>query len=201
LLPCAGTAPLKVVDGSELETAGDVESDHVDRGVFGELHGDDEFGNPALYREWFRRNPSIYSFLFSGTRVVGYGNAMPLTDAAFADVLAGTVCDGLIRPEMIRRYDEPGDYKLYLCSIAILPEFRTQTIGIWSLYSSFQRKMEMLRRRGMRIVQLAAVVWTAEGRAICRSFGMKFHRRHVRQGDVYVGDLSDGRFPNELPGG
>jgi hypothetical protein len=192
------TAPLSVIDGAELDAALRIETDRVDQGVFGPLHAGDDFGNPALYQTWFQRNPSIYSFLLSGTTLVGYGNAMPLTDAAFSEVLAGTMSDGLIQPEMIRRYDEPGDYKLYLCSLAILPDFRNRAIGVWSLYTAFQRKVESLRGRGINIVQLAAVVWTDEGRAICRGFGMQFHRRHVRHGEVYCGELEAGRFPDAL---
>jgi len=192
---------LRVVEGAELGSLTHCDLDSVDLSVFGDSRAadaGDDFGNPALYRAWYERNPEIYSFLLSGATLVGYGNAMPLIDSAFAQVLDGTISDGHIEPSMIRRYDEPGDYKLYLCSLAVVPTFRTKVAGVWTMYGAFQRKIEALRARGIRITEIASIVWSKEGRLICYGFGMSYHGPHVRRGDVYHGTLVDGRFPNQL---
>ena len=66
---------LRVVEGAELGSLTDCDLDSVDLSVFGDSRAadsGDDFGNPALYRAWYERNPEIYSFLLSGATLVGY---------------------------------------------------------------------------------------------------------------------------------
>jgi hypothetical protein len=186
-------------DGAEVSRHFD--PSHVDQIVFGANHGFQaglDFGTKDLYKAWFLRNPSIYTFLLAERRLVGYVNAMPLVDTAFQAVLDGRCNDGHIDPALIRVYDEPGSYRVYLSSIAVLPDV-PRLSAFWLLAAAFRQKTDSLRQRGIFIEELASVVWTEEGRQICKALGMHHRGPHCRRGDVYHGWLDDGRLPDHLP--
>jgi hypothetical protein len=192
-------SPLVALDGSEVGSMLDVA--HIDDAVYRDRRAAwaaNDFGDLPLYDSWFRRNPSIYTFLLAGDKLVGYVNAMPLADAVFQEVLAGKICDRQIEPGMIRTYTEPGRYKLYLCSVAILPEFRSG-IGLWLVYVKFKSKIRSLRQRGMEVAELAGVAWSGGGLAIFRSLGLKYHSQHKLNGDIYHGSWTNGQFLDQLP--
>ena len=190
---------LRAFDGAEVSRHFDPSD--VDQIVFGASHAVEaglDFGTKALYKSWFLRNPSIYTFLLAEGRLVGYVNAMPLVDTAFQAVLDGRCHDGRIDPASIRVYDEPGSYRVYLSSIAVLPDFR-RVNAFWLLARAFRQKTDSLRERGILVEELASVVWTDEGRQICKALGMRHRGPHCRKGDVYHGWLEDGRLPEHLP--
>ncbi len=189
--------PYHVVDGLEVATGFDLSViDDVAYGDTREESGYDDFGDEALHRRWFEQNPSIYTFLHEGNAIAGYINAMPLVDQQFQNVLDGELRDGQIQPADIRRYDAPGEYKLYLCSVALLPQYRSDVSALFTLYAGMRRKFEMLRVRGARISELACVAWTPAGRLICHSFGMVRYGKHRQRGDVYHGLILDGVLPD-----
>ena len=157
------------------------------------------FGTRALYKVWFLRNPSIYTFLLTEGRLVGYVNAMPLVDAAFQAVLDGRCNDGHIDPAWIRVYDEPGSYRVYLSTVAVLPDFRRLS-AFWLLAMAFRKKADSLRERGIFVRELASVVWTDEGTPDLQGAGHASSGAHCRRGNVYHGRLDDGRLPDQLPG-
>lgn len=188
----------KLVNGGEFHSH--LDTTQVNELVFGKEYATVEgpdFGGQNLYRAWFERNPDIYMFLVSGERVIGYANAMPLEESAFQEVLQGQLDDGTLDPARIRTYDQPGIYKLYLCAIAVLPEYRS-SIGLWWLHTMFKQKVDAWNQRGIFFGELAAVAWTDRGRLLCRALGMTYLRPHCRQGDVYHGVLPEGRWPDRL---
>jgi hypothetical protein len=99
---------------------------------------------------------------------------------------------------LIRVYDEPGSYRVYLSSIAVLPDFRRSNAFLL-LARAFRQKTDSLRERGILVDELASVVWTDEGRQICKALGMRHRGPHCRKGDVYHGWLEDGRLPDYRP--
>lgn len=191
---------LRVVDGSE--AAAHFDTTLVNDAAYGaglDVGDGRTFGDQRLYQRWFERNPSIYSFLLADEQAVGYVNAMPLVDEAFEELLAGRLDDGQITPAMIRTYHEPGAYRVYFCSLAIMPAYRT-TAAPWWLYSAMQHKLDRLRQRGVHVSEVAAVAWTKPGRLICHALGMKMRRSCNHHGVVFHALLPDGRLPDEMAG-
>jgi hypothetical protein len=188
--------PFTVVDGSEF--AGRFDLLPIDSTVFGPLHPEEylaDFGDQEQQQSWFQRNPSIFTFLCIDDQIAGYINAVPLVDDAFEQILAGTLRDGQITADMIRTYDEPGAYSLYLCSIGVLPELRTDLSAMFSLNSLVYQKFDWLESRGIVISQIASIAWTRAGEVISRSLGMTFYGKHPLRGEVYYLKPQDGRFP------
>lgn len=156
----------------------------IDEVAYGPLDADAQ-STAERSRAWFARNPGIYTLLLSGSRAVGYCNVMPLEDEAMDAVLAGRLNDGEITPDMIRTYEVPGPYRLYVCSLAILPAHRRGPGAFRSLYDGFFEKLLSLARDGLYVTDLACNAWTADGRSLARSFGMRYRGAHARQGEIH----------------
>lgn len=187
--------PLRAIDGAELPADyGDIGFFDVDRAVFPEQYetlSEEELGSSILSSEWYRRNPHIYTVLMAGDRVVGYCNAMPLRKEAFDSMMEGRIADGEISPEMIEPLDRPGEYYVFCCGVAILPEYRRQGMALRLLLSALSAKWSSFAERGCLIAEIAGVAWTDDGRAMCEGFGMRLLRRHEAFGDVYHARIKD----------
>jgi len=184
----ASTSPhFHVIDGMNVaskkeETIREIIA--LDRAVFGEVE-EIEFGYEGLSQSWYKKNPQIYSFLYTGNRLIGYTNIMPIEEEAWELALKGRLHDGAIEPEMIRRYEIPDQYRVYICSLAILPEFRVYQTAFGSLYDAIFDKFFNLTNSDIFISEIAANAWTEDGRRLCKSFGMELLCKHEKHGEVY----------------
>lgn len=180
---------LRAVDGTELPLEyPDIGFFDIDRRVFADQYAvlsPSELGSETLSRQWFERNPSIYTVLMSGDNVVGYCNTMPLRESGFDALMAGTLADGEITVEMIERFDHPGSYRLFCCGVAILEEYRFGGVALRLLLSALYAKFQRLAEQGCCISDIAAVAWTEQGSSLCQGLGLTFVRAHGAHGDVY----------------
>lgn len=176
----------RAVDGLELSSTFDEVEDifEIDRKVYGSLE-EASLGSYDRSRSWFQKNPQIYTLLFCSSQIVGYCNVMPLEDEAFEIALRGELQDGLITSDMIRTYELPGSYKLYICSLAILPEFRRNSTAFRTLYDAFFEKLFRLADAEIFVTEIACNAWTVDGQSLARSFGMSLIGRHVKHGEIY----------------
>jgi hypothetical protein len=136
---------------------------------------------PGYSRRWRNINPDIYTFLIDrvSNRACGYVNAMPLEDDAFAKITSGAMLDNQIPADAIVPYEATDKtVKLYVMSLAIAHDIGG-TGGLLSepvemlLDGFFGRLRDHARNRRIRVSEVSAIGWTAEGRRICeRLFGM-----------------------------
>jgi hypothetical protein len=123
---------------------------------------------------WFKKNQDIYTFVIDKQtdQVVGYLNAMPLDENTINKIESGTSKDNAIKPENIFAYDRPGFYKLYLCSIAVDPEYHG-TIVFKLLFDALFGNLLALAVKEIMITDMIADAVTNEGAKICEFIGMK----------------------------
>ncbi len=183
-----GSSPVfRGVDGSDVQDRADFiirEILKVDQAVFRE--GDEQsFGCFERSQTWFHKNPQIYSLLLNGSQLVGYSNVMPLEDEAWDLVIKGGLQDGLVPADAIRRYELPGMYRVYICCFAILNDVRHFPSAFGTLYDLVFEKFFRLADSDIFISEIAANAWTAEGRSLCKSFGMSYVCPHCKHGEVY----------------
>jgi hypothetical protein len=182
-------ASLRVLDGSELSPGyKDIGFFEVDRRVFAKQYdtlSEYELGSSRLSMQWFQRNPSIYTVLMSGDKVVGYCNIMPLCEGAFESLMNGALADGEISAQMIERFDFAGPYRVYCCGVAILGEYRLGGLALRMMLTAIVSKYRALAARGCWISDLSAVAWNEQGRALCEGLGLQLVRAHEAHGDVY----------------
>jgi hypothetical protein len=192
---------LHAIDGAELSPDyPDIGFFRVDRRVFPDEYKElteNELGSSSLSREWYARNPSIYTVLLSGSEVVGYCNLMPLEDAVYQQILDGSLTDGQISPRMVRSFDRPGAYKVFCCGVGIVEEYRRGGSGLRDLLRGVWRRWAELADRGCYVSELAGVAWSEDGRALCEGLRLHHLRKHSRYGDVYCARTVDGaRIPS-----
>jgi hypothetical protein len=156
----------------------------VDVLAYGDLDPQ-SLGSAQRSRSWFQKNPQIYTLLFSGPQLVGYANVMPIEDEAFELAQKGQLHDGLIEADMIRTFELPGSYRLYVCSLAITPSARRHPAAFRTLYDGFFEKLFQLATAGVFVTEMVCNAWSADGRSLAKTFGMKPVAKHAVTGEVF----------------
>ena len=142
-------------------------------------------GNRARSCAWFAQNPRIYTLLYSQEDLIGYCNAMPLEDEAFQLACTGQLHDGKVETDMIRRYEVPGYYRLYICSLGIRQAFRRYPGAFRSIYDTFFEKLFQLAEDEIFVSEICCNAWSRDGDAVARSFGMQTTGKHSQHGTIY----------------
>lgn len=139
-----------------------------------------------LVKSWFEWNPGIYTLLqVQETReAVGYINAMPVGEKTFKEILSGEFDESAFGRDQILRYEEPGYYYLYFCSVAIKKDWRNQG-NFRKILDGFSANIGRLAHRNIFIREIVADAVSPEGRALCKSFGMKPVRSSDRGSSIY----------------
>jgi hypothetical protein len=182
-----------ILNGSEMQTNQDFEwmldrAHEIDAACFGSIP---QFASAAvprtLFTNWITINPDIYSFLLAqpGGRCVGYVNTMPLRRDAFLRVSNGVLKERDIAPDQLVSFEREGPIWLFLNSIAIEPAARRINQGIFQeaserlIRAAEYKLLRYWQEFGARVVEIVAIGWTAEGRQICETLGLK--RRSIDQ--------------------
>lgn len=154
----------------------------IDEPCFSHLPGWDEQNIPrGLALTWIEIEPDIYTYLKDRTdrSMVGYVNAMPLSEEAFQAVCNGELVDNEITKSHIVAYESKEEHKIYLMSMAIKPAYRDSDLGLISrafetLLNGFIDKLIFYaEEHRARIKEIVAVGWTAEGMKLCEALGME----------------------------
>jgi hypothetical protein len=162
--------------------------------VFGKLpHYGGQVIPDGLSDEWIIAEPDIYTFLLDRRtgQMVGYINAMPLTDGAFAKVLGGKMADSEISADEIFPFLGKDSLKIYIMSIATDPEVRHLGSALYQeafykLVNGFFGKLIDYAEKGIIVSEFLAIGWTIEGRTLCeRILGMNIHAHDMFGHPIY----------------
>ena len=158
------------------------QSRELDRVVYAPLQDPMPFAPPqGRSNLWWAQNAAIYTYLLlRGNRdqVVGYINAMPLTEDAYARIQAGQLADGDVLPTDIESYSPGARIRLYLMSIVIHPDHRASRGGLGSpalhalLNSAVGKLRQLYLSHNVVIESMCGIAWTKEGQHLCRMLGM-----------------------------
>lgn len=174
--------PFKVISGREITPELISQAAEIDTSVYSS-----EFrGVLSTCLAWLDRNPDIYTLIIDRNinRVVGYINAMPLEDEAFEAIKGGEVYDIDIAPSDIRTYELPDIYKVYLCSIAVSPNYKG-TIAFKMLYEAFFDRLLQLADNDIIISELVADAITSDGEKLAEYIGMRKIKDSSHNSSIY----------------
>jgi pimeloyl-ACP methyl ester carboxylesterase len=154
---------------------------NIDAPSFGSLPHHEESALPwGLSLSWIDSEPDIYTFLLDRqNRLQGYINAMPLRKEVFDKVKGGTIMDKELSREFLVPFVSGGPLAIYLMSIATAPSVRKTNQGLFSLAVEkllnglFDKLIYYAEKTGVKVEELVAIPWTAEGLRLCRIFGMQ----------------------------
>lgn len=141
----------------------------IDKAVYKEHYQ----GISDMCKMWWHKNPEIYVMIEDKSifKIIGYINAMPLTDECYDTIISGNTVDVTLSVDNINSYDFPDIYKLYFASIAIHPDYHN-TSAFKLLYDSFITHMLRLADREIYFSEVAADAVTETGTKMCQYLGM-----------------------------
>ena len=136
----------------------------------------------GLSMKWIDVNPDIYTFIFDrkDNAVKGYINAMPIEENLFEKIKkSGDAKDNDIKASQIIAFRADQRLKMYLMSIAIHPDARNASQGLFQeafeklLWGFFDKLIWYAIDCRIRVTELLAVGWTDQGKSLCEWFRMK----------------------------
>lgn len=154
----------------------------------------------SLVEGWYFATAAIYTLLKdqSTNRVVGYINAMPVTKETFGQILSGYFDESAFGLKEIMPYTRPGFYALYLCSVAILSEYRSMT-NLRKLLDGFLAKWAVFAHQNILLREVVADAVTPEGVRLCQAFGMREVGKTDRGTSLYYISTIPPEFPPITP--
>lgn len=159
-------------------------------GIDSHVYADEFQGVYETCINWWKKNPAIYIMLedVETKRIVGYINAMPLTDEYYQFIRSGATIDTDIPCEMIETYDFPDTYKLYFSSIAIDPEYHN-TSAFKALFDGFMIHIMQLYEREIYFSSIVADAVSPIGEKLCKYIGLQYLEASNHGSKIYEGSL------------
>lgn len=139
---------------------------------------------------WWKRNPDIYMMIEECTtkKIVGYINAMPLSNEYYHRIRSGETIDIDLPYEEIETYDFPDTYKLYFSSIAIHPDYHN-TCAFKALLDGFMIHVLQLYEREIYFSSILADAVSITGEKLCNYMGLKHIGNSNHGSKIYEGAL------------
>ena len=144
--------------------------------------------------KWWEKNPYIYVMVedCDAKKIVGYINAIPLSDTYYNNIRNGDIVDTKLPLEEIKVYHNNERYKLYFSSIAIHPDYQNTTV-FKTLLNGFKQHVSHLQSKGIFFSNVIADVVSDMGGKLCKHFGLKYVQDSKHNSKIYEGKLNDYR--------
>lgn len=146
---------------------------------------------------WSFRNDEIYDIILErGTnKVVAYSLLMPLSERAYQEIMNGNFIDTHIKLSDIGRLGKPGKYHLYVGSVIIDEEYRSNHSLCLMLYKAYFNKILSWHKRGIEIIDIFADIVSDEGASIASHLRMKKIKETSHGSSLYLGPAPDSAKP------
>lgn len=124
---------------------------------------------------WYKKNPFIYFMVrdLQTQKIVGYINAMPITDELYETLKKDKIDDINIPYKDILRYNVSGQYNLYFTSIVVKSTLRNSYKIVRKLIDAITEFFIEKTNDDIIIKRLLAKEVSIEGRMLCQNMGMK----------------------------
>lgn len=159
-------------------------------GIDGCVYSNEYQGVYETCINWWKKNPAIYVMIEDSQtkRIVGYINAMPLSNAYYQRIRSGETIDTDIPSEEIETYDFPDTYQLYFSSIAIHPDYHN-TNAFKALFDGFIIHILGLYEREIYFSSIVADAVSAIGEKLCKYIGLSHITNSNHGSKIYEGML------------
>ena len=160
---------LSIVDGCQLTLAQHEELRLIETNYF----------EPSLIapseisHQWVQYNPdTIISVKDNDNdKIVAHLTILPITDETYNKFLTGNYKDANMPISDMRKYNEIGEYIIYIAAIAIHPSY-TNSLALKMMINAYGEKIIRLASEGIFISQVIAEACTASGENFCKLLGM-----------------------------
>ena len=143
--------------------------------------------------QWFdlgNEYPDTWRYLFDeNNKIIGYWSFKPLFDNDFIKAKEGLLFDNELNLNMMPMLVQ-GTYNIYFVEICLDNKHKgTATLRL--LLNSIASAIEILASKEIFIDEICTQAYTADGERLCKSLGLKYHKKHVDCGDIYCGSIKD----------
>ena len=84
----------------------------------------------------------------------------------------------------------PGTYNIYFVEICLNHKYKG-TLVFRVVLNSIAEVIENLARREIFVNEICTQAYTTDGERLCKSLGLKYHKKHVDSGNIYCGSVKD----------
>lgn len=142
-------------------------------------------GSTDQWAEVFSESPDTWRLLVNGSEsIIGYWHFVPLFKDDFQKAMSGELKDTEIIAERIVPLDLPGDYDVYVVSIALRRGYRNHEDRAL-LFGSLFDEIYSLAKAGIFIKNIVTNAFTPDGFRTCTRFGMKEIGKHLQHGNIF----------------
>ncbi|MCL4480966.1 MAG: hypothetical protein M1113_05740 [Candidatus Thermoplasmatota archaeon] len=146
-------------------------------------------GSTDQWADVFSESPDTWRLLVNGSEsIIGYWHFVPLFPEDFQKAKLGELKDSEIIAERIMPLDLPGDYDIYVVSIALRRGYRNHEDRTL-LFGSFFEEVYSLAKGGIFIRNIVTNAFTPDGFRTCTRFGMREVAKHVQHGNIFYRSL------------
>lgn len=152
-----------------------------------------------ISQKWLSVNGDLYTFCFKDrtNEIVGYINAIPVSDQTFESIKSGFTLDEEIMDSDVIPFTRNQKLKMYFLAISTKPDMRHYRGGLINVVGErlfaafFYKLMEYWKNDRIMITEFLATAWTPPGQKICEELGMKEIGKDKYGHPIYWSDLSN----------
>lgn len=133
---------------------------------------------------WDKKNNDIHVFVRDRKvdRIVGEITILPLSEVQFNKFMINELEDTDISSKMLLNYENNKSYYLLFSAIAIDPKYRNDRIILSLLLKGLNDKLNNLKNRKIRFLNMCAEGQTIEGQNFIENFLDLKYKRNTREG-------------------
>lgn len=141
-------------------------------------------------KSWYNKNNEIYTVLKLDGVVVGYINFMPITKDCYDKFRIGKYKDYMLSTKDVANFVKGDNYCLAM-SIVIRKDIR-DTKAIIKLWKGFLRKINKLKKQGIKITSIVADCVSIDGiKYFISNYNGKYICNSQDWGKIYEGNISN----------
>lgn len=131
-----------------------------------------------------------WRYLFDqNNKMIGLWAFYPVFDDIFKQIKDGLFFDNELTLNMMPMLVQ-GTYNIYFVEICLDERYKGTTI-FRLLLKSIAEVIERLAEKEIYIDEICTQAYTTDGERLCKSLGLKYHKKHVDCGDIYCGSVKD----------
>ncbi len=145
----------------------------------------------------YEKNPKSFVCVTDGGRAIGYINFFPVVPALWEEIVETgmRIRDDDITPEEVADYSTEHENNLFIISVLILPEYRSDRRVIKLLSDSFISYLNRLEAEGFPIGAISGTAVSEDGEKFLRTRMFRLYREIEQHNKVY---LCDGIYLKKL---
>lgn len=134
--------------------------------------------------KWDKKNSDIHIFVrdLEKDKIVGEITLLPFSEEQFNRFMNNTLEDTEINENTLLKYESNQNYYLLYSAMAIASEYRNDRIVLSLLLKGFYDKLNNLKDRGIKFLNMCAEGQTLDGQRFAETFLDLKHKRNTKEG-------------------